>query len=194
VGADLQVTRDDVGPARDWFARSLGISQLVVSIAVVVLGAYLVHRQGAYERAATRREQAAERSAVAKSEGSAVARAYAVQLGQVARGVKDMRFCKEKLVPFAEGEGTRVSFQDLKRLGAVLNTAQLTAVQRASNELDQLYPSGYTAPPSGSVSAFRAWSYDGVLRSRAKRADRYLAAALPDLGGIPPKPDRRGHT
>jgi hypothetical protein len=191
----MQVTQDDARPTHDWFARVLGISQLVVSIAVVLLGAYLVHRQGAYERAATRREQAAERTAVAKSEGSAVARAYAVQLGQVARGVKDMHFCKEKLTPFAEGEGTRVSFRDLKRLGAVLSTVQLTAVQRASNELDQLYPSGYTAPPSGSTAAYQAWAEQGALRSRAKRADRYLTEALPALGGVPPPAPRRcNHT
>jgi hypothetical protein len=169
------------------------MSQVGASIAVVVLGAYLVHRQGAYERTVSRREQAAERSAVARSEGRAVARAYAVQLRQVARGVTDMLFCKEKLVPFAEGVGTRVSFQDLKRLGAVLNTAQLTKVQRASNELDQLYPPRYSAPASGSVAAYRAWVEDEDLRSRAQRADSYLTAALPALGGVPPKPERCNH-
>jgi hypothetical protein len=193
MGDDYQITRPDARASPDWFARVLGISQVVVSIAVVVLGAYLVHRQGAYERTATRREQAAERSAVARSEGRAVARAYAVQLRQVARGVTDMLFCKEKLEPFAEGEGTRVSFQDLKRLGAVLNTAQLTKVQRASNELDKLYRPGYSAPASGSVAAYRAWMEDEDLRSRAQRAGRYLAAALPALGGVPPKPGRCNH-
>lgn len=191
--------------SRDWFARGLGIAQLVVSIAVVVLAAYLVdrqhtsernaiHREQLSDRAAIRREQASERSEAARSESHAVARAYAVQLGQVARGVKDMRHCKEKLLQFAEGEGTRVSFQDLKRLGAVLSTAQLTAVQQASNQLDRLYERGYTAPPSGSPAAYRAWSDDGRLRARTKRADQLLTAALPALGGVPPKPARCHHT
>jgi hypothetical protein len=180
--------------SRDWFARGVGIAQLIVSVTVVVLGAYLVHRQQAYERSAIRREQAAERREIARSEGGAVSRAYAVQLGQVARGVKDMRFCKEKLLEFAEGEGTRVSFQDLKRLGAVLSTAQLTTVQEASNQLDHLYPPGYTAPPAGSAAAYRAWEDDGVLRARTKRADQLLTAALPALGGVPPKPARCNHT
>jgi hypothetical protein len=204
VATDPERRQEEAVVSRDWFARGLGIAQLVISITVVVLGAYLVHRQQASERSATHREQlsdraaihreqAAERSGAASSEGRAVARAYAVQLGPVARGVKDMRFCNEKLLQFAEGEGTRVSFQDLKRLGAVLSTAQLTTVQQASNQLDRLYPRGYTAPPAGSLAAYHAWSDDGVLRARTKRADQLLAAALPALGGVPPRPARCNH-
>src|ERR1700722_5452113 len=79
----------------DWFGHVVGIGKLVTAIVVVFFGAYLVHRQ-----------TVAERHDIAITEGHAVATAYAVQLGQVARGVEDMVVCKEKLLQFATGEGT----------------------------------------------------------------------------------------
>lgn len=178
--------RADAPPPRpkpDWFNRAIGIGQLATSVVVVVLAAYLVHGQ-----------RVIERRDIAASEGHATARAYAVQLGQVARGVEDMLVCKEKLLQFAEGAGTRVGFSDLKILGAVLTTPELTQVQQASNQLDRLYDPGYSAPPAGSVAAYSAWQRNPVLQARTRRADELIRQALRVLGGVEPTPDRCSHT
>jgi hypothetical protein len=148
--------------------------QLVATVLVVVVGAVFVRQ---------------ERRNVAESEGHSIARAYAVQLGQVARGIEDMQYCKEKLLPFAEGPGTRVAFSDFKLLGTFLTTVQLTTIDEASNELDRLFPSNYTAPLSGSRAAYKAWASDPLLQSRVQRVDELLGPTLRDLGSVVPRRD-----
>jgi hypothetical protein len=107
----------------------------------------------------------------------------------IGRGVEDMLYCHEKLMPYATGRGTRVSFEDLKLLSATMTATQLAAVQEASYELDRLFPPGYTAPPSGSDAAYHAWDLDHRLQSRAARANGLLRAALKALGGRESHPD-----
>jgi hypothetical protein len=155
--------------------KLIALGQVVATFAVVGVGTYFVQQ---------------ERRNVAESEGHSIARAYAVQLGQVARGIEDMQYCKEKLLPFAEGPGTRVAFSDLKLLGTFLTTVQLTTIEEASNELDRLFPSNYTAPPSGTRAAYKAWASDPVLQSRVQRVDELLGPTLRDLGSVAP---RRNH-
>jgi hypothetical protein len=116
-------------------------------------------------------------------------KAYAITFAVIGRGVEDMLNCHEKLMPYATGPGTRVSFSDLKLLSATLTTKQLAAVEEASTELDRLFPLGYTAPPSGTNAAYHAWKLDHRLRSRAARANELLRAAMKALGGRESHPD-----
>lgn len=161
-------------PANTRVDKLIAFGQLLATFAVVVVGWYLVNQ---------------ERRNVAESEGHSLARAYAVQLGQVTRGIEDMRYCQEKLLPFAEGPGTRIAFSDLKQLGTFLPTYRLTTIEEASNELDRIFPSNYTAPLPGTTAAYRAWASDPDLQNRVKRANELLGPALRDLGSVVPKPD-----
>jgi hypothetical protein len=156
------------------FNKIIASLQLVATVAVVVVGALFVQQ---------------ERRNVAESEGHSIARAYAVQLGQVMRGVEDMQHCEEKLLPFAEGPGARVAFSDLKLLGTFLTTIQLTTIDEASNELDQLFPSNYKAPPSSSPTAYQAWASDPGLQRRVQRVDELLGPTLRYLGSVTPRLD-----
>jgi hypothetical protein len=156
----------------------VGVAQVVATVAVVVLGAVLVHRYATLER-----------QSAAKENGHEVAEAYAVQLGEVARGVRDMLACHEKLKPFATGPGSRVAFPDLEALGAVLKVPQLRAVEQASNELNNLFYPGYSAPLPNTRAAYTAWQREEYLQRRAERANELLSAALPDLGGQEPPID-----
>jgi hypothetical protein len=115
--------------------------------------------------------------------GRAAEKAYAVQFGVMARGVEDMRKCREKLLPYATGEGTRVTFGDLKSLGTVLSFSELKSVQEASDQLDRLFPPSYSAPLAGTEAAYRAWGMSHTLQSRTIRADGLLRSALKALGG-----------
>jgi len=120
----------------------------------------------------------------------AIRKAYAVRFRLLARGIEDMLKCKEKLAPYATGRGTRLIFADLKQLGAApLKPDQLEAIQRASDKLNQLFYPGYSAPPSGTDAAYRAW-YHGRVKLRAIIANTYMHEALSALGTKELEPEK----
>jgi hypothetical protein len=60
------------------------------------------------------------------------------------------------LPSYATGEGIRVAFRDLEILGSVMSVRQLKVVQEASDLLDRLFDSTYSAPLAGTKAAYRA--------------------------------------
>ncbi len=159
----------------DWWTRATSLAQVAATLVAVVLAAILV---------------AGQRRSDATEAGHAAARAYAVQFEVIDRGVKDMVKCGEMLPPYAVGGGTRVAFQDLKALGAVLSTQQLKAVEEASDQLDRLFPRTYDPPLAGTEAAYRAWKHSHVLQTRTLRARWLLRGALSALGGREPRTNK----
>ncbi len=177
VGTPDDVTRDESNAG---FARAVAGAQVLATLAAV--GVTLV----AVLLSASLLE--AQKKSAAKEAGDAVKTAYAVRFRVVARGLEDMIKCREKLLPYATGTGTRLVFTDLKVLGAVLHVGELAAVQEASDALDRLFQPGYSAPPSHTKAAYRAWG-EGRLKGRAIRANNLMRRALTLLGTAEPTPD-----
>lgn len=162
------------------FARAVAGAQVLATLAAV--GVTLV----AVLLSASLLE--AQKKSAAKEAGDAVKTAYAVRFRVVARGLEDMIKCREKLLPYATGTGTRLVFTDLKALGAVLQVSELAALQEASDALDRLFQPGYSAPPSHTKAAYRAWD-EGRVKGRAVRANDLMRKALTVLGTAEPTPD-----
>jgi hypothetical protein len=159
----------------DWWGRATALAQIAATVVAVVLAAILIGDQ--------KRSDAIDA-------GHAAARAYAVQFEVIDRGVKDMVKCGEMLPPYAVGGGTRVAFQDLKALGAVLSTQQLATVEEASDQLDRLFPATYHPPLAGTEAAYLAWKHNHVLQTRTLRARWLLRGALAALGGREPRTNK----
>jgi hypothetical protein len=164
------------------FERAIAFAQVLATLAAVaatVVAVVVSARLVTIQKHSDTREAA-----------RAIREAYAVRFRLLDRGVEDMLKCKEKLPQYATGTGTRLVFADLKQLGAApLRTDQLEAIQRASDKLNQLFYPGYSAPPSGTEAAYRAW-YHGRVKLRAIIANTYMHEALSALGTRELEPEK----
>jgi hypothetical protein len=164
------------------FERAIAFAQVLATLAAVAATVVAV--------VISARLLTIQKHSEARETAQAIRKAYAVRFRLLARGIEDMLKCKEKLPPYATGTGTRLIFADLKQLGAApLKPDQLEAIQRASDKLNQLFYPGYSAPPSGTDAAYRAW-YHGRVKVRAIIANTYMHEALSALGTKELEPEK----
>lgn len=135
-------------------------SRLGTALIVAVASALAVAVGGAFAGYVANKS-AARSTAVDQATGAA--RAYVVIFDEMQGGLDAMLEWHQKIYPPVSGQAWNIGVDDLKSLGVVLGPEGLWVVERASQELDSVFPPSFHGEPVWSMAAeqqFSKWHRD----------------------------------